>query len=36
MAKKIIKVGGWYIAYEISSTAALAAIVAAGFRIPGF
>jgi hypothetical protein len=36
MAKQIIKVGGWYIAYEISSTAALAAIVAAGFRIPGF
>jgi hypothetical protein len=36
MAKKIMKVGGWYIAYEITSTAVLGAVVAAGFRIPLF
>jgi len=35
MAKKIMKVGGWYLAYEVGSTAVLAAIVAMGFRLPG-
>lgn len=36
MARKIMKVGGWYIAYEITSTALLGAIVSAGFRVPIF
>jgi hypothetical protein len=36
MASKLIKVGGLYIAYEIVSTAILAAIVAWGLNIPGF
>ncbi len=35
MAKKLIKFGGFYIAYEITSTAALAAAVAYGLNIPG-
>lgn len=35
MAKKIMKVGGWYLAYEIGSTVMFAAIVAMGFRFPG-
>jgi hypothetical protein len=35
MAKKLIGIGGLYIAYEIASTAALAAAVAYGFQIPG-
>jgi hypothetical protein len=36
MARKIMKVGGWYIAYEIASTALLGAIVSAGLRAPFF
>ena len=36
MAKRVIRIGGWYIAYELSSTAFLAAIVAAGFKLPIF
>ena len=35
MARKIIKMGGWYIAYEIGSTALLMSFAANGFRIPG-
>jgi hypothetical protein len=35
MARKIMKVGGWYIAYEVTSTAALVALAAYGFQIPG-
>lgn len=35
MAKKFLQVGGLYIAYEITSTAALAAAVAYGFNFPG-
>ena len=35
MAKKLMKIGGLYIAYEITSTAALAAAIAYGFHIPG-
>ena len=35
MAKKLLKIGGLYIAYEITSTAALAAAIAYGIHIPG-
>ena len=35
MARKLIKVGGFYFAYEITSTLALAAAVACGFNLPG-
>lgn len=35
MARKIITFGGWYIAYEIGSTALLMGFAANGFRIPG-
>ena len=35
MAKKLMKIGGLYIAYEITSTAALAAAIAYGFHLPG-
>ena len=35
MAKKLLKFGGLYIAYEITSTAALAAAIAYGIHIPG-
>ena len=35
MAKKLIRIGGFYIAYEITSTAALVAAVAYGLHIPG-
>ena len=35
MAKKLLKIGGLYIAYEITSTAALAAAFAYGLHIPG-
>ena len=35
MAKKLMKIGGLYIAYEITSTAALAAAIAYGIHIPG-
>jgi hypothetical protein len=34
MAKKVMQIGGWYIAYELFSTALLAALAAAGFRLP--
>jgi len=34
MARKIIKIGGWYMVYEVTSTAALLALAAAGFKIP--
>ena len=36
MTKKVMQIGGWYIAYELSSTAVLAAVVAAGFKLPIF
>jgi hypothetical protein len=36
MARKLIKIGGWYIAYEISSTAVLMTLLAWGFNVPGF
>lgn len=36
MAKKIMKVGKWYIAYEVTSTAAVLALAAYSFRFPGF
>ena len=36
MAKKVMQIGGWYIAYELSSTAFLAAIAAVGFKLPIF
>jgi hypothetical protein len=36
MAKKIMKVGKWYIAYEVTSTAAFLALAAYGIRLPGF
>lgn len=35
MARKLIKVGGFYVAYEITSTLALAAAVAWGLNLPG-
>jgi hypothetical protein len=35
MARKLIKVGGYYVAYEITSTLALAAAIACGFNLPG-
>lgn len=35
MARKIIKMGSWYIAYEIGSTALLMSFAANGFRVPG-
>jgi hypothetical protein len=35
MARKLMKIGGLYLAYEITSTAALAAAVAYGLHIPG-
>ena len=36
MAKRVMQIGGWYVAYELSSTALLAAMVAAGFKLPIF
>jgi hypothetical protein len=36
MARKLIKIGGLYVAYEIVSTAVLVALVAWGINIPGF
>ncbi len=36
MAKRLLQVGGLYIAYEITSTAAIAAAVAYGLNLPGF
>ncbi len=36
MARKLMTVGGLYLAYEISSTVAIAAALAYGFRLPGF
>ena len=36
MARKLIKIGGLYVAYEIVSTAMLVALVAWGINIPGF
>ena len=36
MGRKMIKLGGWYLAYEIGSTALLMGFAANGFRIPGF
>ncbi len=36
MARKFLKIGGLYLAYEITSTAALAAAVAYGIQLPGF
>ena len=36
MASKLLKIGGLYLAYEITSTAALAAAIAYGFQLPGF
>lgn len=36
MARKLIKAGGFYLAYEVTSTLALAAAVAYGINLPGF
>ena len=36
MTRKLIKIGGLYVAYEIVSTAMLVALVAWGINIPGF
>lgn len=36
MARKIMKVGGWYLAYEVTSTAAIFALAAYGIQVPGF
>jgi len=36
MARKLIKAGGWYLAYEVGSTAVLLALVAYGIDLPGF
>lgn len=36
MARKLIKFGGIYVAYEILSTAVIATVVAWGLNIPGF
>ena len=36
MASKLIKIGGFYLAYEIISTAVFAAVVAWGLNFPGF
>jgi hypothetical protein len=35
MARKLIKIGGWYLAYEVGSTAVLMALVAYGIDIHG-
>lgn len=36
MARKLIRIGGWYIAYEVSSTLAVLAVVTWGINLPGF
>lgn len=36
MARKLMAVGGLYLAYEVLSTALLAAALAWGFQLPGF
>jgi hypothetical protein len=36
MARKLLKVGGWYLAYEVGSSAVLLALAAHGVQIPGF
>ena len=36
MARKAMKIGGLYLAYEIGSTVILLAIAAYGLQIPGF
>jgi hypothetical protein len=35
MARKLMKIGGWYIAYEVTSTLVILALVAWGFNLPG-
>ena len=35
MARKVLKYGSWYIAYEIGSSALMLGFAANGFRIPG-
>lgn len=36
MAKQVMKLGGWYIAYELASTVLVMGALAAGFKLPGF
>jgi hypothetical protein len=36
MARNILKIGGWYIAYEVGSSAVLLALGAYGVRLSGF
>lgn len=36
MARTILKIGGWYLAYEVVSTLAIVGLVAWGFNVPGF
>ena len=35
MAKAVMALGGWYIAYEIASTALVVGAVTVGFRFTG-
>lgn len=35
MAKTLIRVGGWYIAYEISTAALVLGLAAYGVNLPG-
>jgi hypothetical protein len=36
MAKKVLKFGGWYVAYELASTALVMGAMASGLKFPGF
>jgi hypothetical protein len=36
MAKKVMRLGRWYIAYECASAALIFGALAAGLPIPGF
>lgn len=36
MARKMIRFGGWYVAYELASTALVMGVLASGVRFPGF
>jgi hypothetical protein len=35
MARTLIKVGGWYIAYEVSTAAVILGLAAYGVSLPG-
>ena len=35
MAKTLLRIGGWYLVYEITSSLVIVALVAWGINVPG-